>query len=162
MEAQQRKKERLQAIQAEQKKRLERLEAGQEEEEEESGIGQGAGQSTTDMAHLLPGPLDTSMLDSEVAEVAAGSQHTAILTVAGTVFTMGRNLEGQLGVNTTELKLDLHPTVQVGGRTAQPGLVPVTRLADHRLVALAAGADFTLALAGNTLFRFLRLYCESY
>ena len=91
------------------------------------------------------------MLDSEVAEVAVGSQHTALLTVAGTVFTMGRNLEGQLGVNKSEIKLDLHPTVKVGGRTAQPGLVPVTRLADHRLVALAAGADFTLALAGGTL-----------
>merc|ERR1719431_1402496 len=49
-------------------------------------------------AHLSPQIVDTRALDGEVIRMACGSQHSAVLTRGGRLYTMGRNLEGQLGI----------------------------------------------------------------
>ena len=38
------------------------------------------------------------MIREKIVSVAVGSQHTALLTFSGKLFTYGRNLEGQLGL----------------------------------------------------------------
>ncbi|NIL42572.1 cell wall anchor protein [Salinispora arenicola] len=73
-----------------------------------------------------------------VAAVAAGDRHSLALTSAGTVLAWGRNIEGQLGNGST---------------TSSSTPVAVSLPTGTRAVAVAAGADHSLALtsAGTIL-----------
>jgi WD40 repeat protein len=69
----------------------------------------------------------------DVISVAAGFDHTVALKGNGTVWTWGRNNDGQLGLGTTDDQAGGHPTP-----TQVPGL--------SNVLAVAAGDYFTLAL----------------
>ena len=74
--------------------------------------------------------MDTSLF--KVASVAAGNQHSLILTTSGSVLSFGRNLDGQLGIGSRkEAKL--------------PNLV--SGLKDDVIVEVAASGDFSLAMS---------------
>ena len=61
----------------------------------EEGIG--GGPAPKDMLHLVPSLLDMSAIEGSIEAIACGNQHTVILTSVGTVYTFGRNVDGQLG-----------------------------------------------------------------
>ncbi len=83
-----------------------------------------------EIVHLRPKLVDTSLF--RVAQVAAGNQHSLILTFEGSVLAFGRNLDGQLGIGSRkEAKL---PTL-------------VSGLKDDMIVEVAAAGDFSLAMA---------------
>jgi alpha-tubulin suppressor-like RCC1 family protein len=46
-----------------------------------------------------------ALLDVEIKQVACGGAHTAVVAADGTVFTMGLNDRGQLGLDTQEPKI---------------------------------------------------------
>ena len=67
-----------------------------------------------------------------MASVAAGNQHSLLVTTSGSVLAFGRNLDGQLGIGSRkEAKL---PTL-VGG------------LKDDIVLEVAASGDFSLAMS---------------
>ena len=84
--------------------------------------------------HLSPSLLDTSQIDGEICSFSCGSQHTAILTTNGSLYTYGRNLEGQLGL---------------GSRTSIDVPTEVTALRQDCISRVAAGADFTTAISDS-------------
>ena len=155
LEAQQRKKERQAAWKAEaarqeevavERKLREAAEedgssgpAMSEEEEEElqSSSFPSISQPVVDLAseeHLVPTPLPLPPHLGAVAAVSCGSQHTAVLSTQGRLYCLGRSLEGQLGV---------------GSRSSTKVPTMVTALQDDCVLAVAAGADFTLALTDS-------------
>ena len=84
----------------------------------------------TEMLHLVPTLVDTSLF--QVASVACGNQHSLIVTSSGSVLAFGRNLDGQLGINSRkEARL---PTL-------------VNGLRDDVIVQVAASGDFSLAMS---------------
>ena len=85
----------------------------------------------------VQGPGGTGVLGN-IAAVAAGYYHTAALKADGTVWTWGRNDEGQLGDNTTT---DRWVPVQVLG----PGGTGVL----NGIVALAGGYHHTIAVKAD-------------
>ena len=139
LEAQQRKKEKLLQKQLEESRKQQQMEGCVEAGEESGGDQERSMMSlhpqdsntTSSDLHLSPSVLDTSMIGERIVSVAAGSQHTALLTGTGKLFTYGRNLEGQLGQGSRQ-------SVKV------PGLVGA--LAEDRVTLVGAGADFTLAV----------------
>ena len=84
--------------------------------------------------HLTPQPLELPPALGPIASVACGSQHTVLLSRAGRLFSFGRSLEGQLGIGT---------------RTSTKVPTLVTALQDDCVLAVAAGADFTMALTDS-------------
>ena len=84
--------------------------------------------------HLTPQPLELPPELGPIASVACGSQHTVLLSRAGRLFSFGRSLEGQLGIGT---------------RTSTKVPTLVTALQDDCVLAVAAGADFTMALTDS-------------
>ena len=134
LEAQQRKKEKLMLKQLEEKRRQE-MEAGEVEIEQEKTMEslhpQDSTTTTSDL-HLNPSYIDTSNIEDSVSQICAGSQHSALVTRSGQVFTWGRNLEGQLGLgNRQSVKVPSH----------------VTALGQDVVTMISAGADFTCAVS---------------
>ena len=84
--------------------------------------------------HLSPALINTSNIDGEIHSVACGSQHTVILTRNGALYTLGRNLEGQLGL---------------GSRTSVDTPTEVTSLRQECICEISAGADFTVAVSDS-------------
>ena len=83
-----------------------------------------------EMLHLTPTLVDTSLF--KVESVAAGNQHSVLVTTSGSVLSFGRNLDGQLGIGSRkEAKL---PTL-------------VSGLKDDVIVEVAASGDFSLAMS---------------
>ncbi len=79
---------------------------------------------------------------SGVVALAAGDQHSLALKSDGTVWSWGRNLEGQLGIGS--FSFDRHATpVQV------PGLTGVTAIAAVQWHSLALKSDGTVAAWGS-------------
>lgn len=70
----------------------ERAEGGTKEGGSEEGAG-----GSREMLHLIPSLLDMSAVEGTIEAVACGNQHSVILTSSGTVYTFGRNVDGQLG-----------------------------------------------------------------
>ena len=91
-------------------------------------------EDTNTETHLSPTIVDTSQIEGQVTSVACGSQHTAILTTSGRLYTCGRNLEGQLGI---------------GSRTSADLPTEVTALRQEVICEVAAGADFTTAISDS-------------
>jgi len=134
LEAQQRKKEKLMLKQMEEKRRQEMEAAELEAEQErtmESLHPQDSTTTTSDL-HLNPSYVDTSNIEDRVAQICAGSQHSALLTSTGQLFTWGRNLEGQLGL---------------GNRQSVKVPSQVTALDQDVVTMISAGADFTCAVS---------------
>ena len=137
LEAQQRKKEKLLQKQLEEKRRHEQMEPEGAEAEQEAGMESLHPQDSSTLLgpaelHLRPQQVDLAGLAGErVVAAAAGSQHSALLTARGRLYTWGRNLEGQLGLGSRQ-------SVKV------PSLV--TALEEDTVTRLAAGADFTVAV----------------
>merc|ERR1719397_227506 len=151
LEAQQRKKERQAARKAEEKRlEEEEVERGLREAAEEEGCGEriaeeelhsssfpSISQPLIDPAseiHLTPQPMELPHELGPIASVACGSQHTVLLSRAGRLYSFGRSLEGQLGIGT---------------RTSTKVPTLVTALQDDCVLAVAAGADFTMALTDS-------------
>lgn len=137
LEAQQRKKEKILQKQLEEKRRQEMVDSVESEQTMESLHPQDSSAAVTDQ-HLSPSLVDTSHIRDQVVSAAAGSQHSALLTLGGQLYTWGRNLEGQLGLgNRQSVKV---PTL-------------VTALASDNVTMVGAGADFTVAVndAGSVL-----------
>ena len=107
------------------------------EEELQSSSFPSISQPIIDLAseiHLTPQPLELPPQLGPIASVACGSQHTVLLSRAGRLFSFGRSLEGQLGIGT---------------RTSTKVPTLVTALQDDCVLAVAAGADFTMALTDS-------------
>jgi hypothetical protein len=150
LEAQQRKKERQAARKAEERRQEEQeverglREAAQEgetsqveEEELQSSSFPSISQPVLDASsevHLTPQALPLPPGLGLVADITCGSQHTVILTRAGRLYAFGRSLEGQLGV---------------GSRASTRVPTLVSALQDDCVLAVTAGADFTLALTDS-------------
>ena len=124
LEAQQKRKERAQ------NKIVEDAHADDEQNDEAVKKPDNEATEATDMAHLVPALVDTSLFT--VGAVACGNQHSLILTSTGGVLSFGRNIDGQLGIGSRkEAKL---PTL-------------VSGLQDDLIVQVASGADYSLALS---------------
>ena len=134
LEAQQRKKEKLLQKQVEEKRRQEMMNSDEMSEDQtlESLHPQDHSSVSTSDQHLTPHLLDTGPMSGQlIVSAAAGSQHSAVLTDQGQLFTWGRNLEGQLGLgNRQSVKV---PTL-------------VTALTSDTVVTVSAGADFTVVV----------------
>ncbi|XP_015122188.1 uncharacterized protein LOC107044705 [Diachasma alloeum] len=50
--------------------------------------------------HLKPSPVDTQLVNGRIVQISTGCHHSALLTKDGTVYTWGRNLDGQIGNRT--------------------------------------------------------------
>ncbi|EFN66274.1 X-linked retinitis pigmentosa GTPase regulator-like protein [Camponotus floridanus] len=51
-------------------------------------------------AHLKPSIVDTSLIRGQITQISAGCHHNALITKDGSLYTWGRNLDGQLGNGT--------------------------------------------------------------
>ncbi len=92
--------------------------------------------------------VDVTGLTSGVAAVAAGSDHTCALTVAGGVKCWGSNVFGELGNGTTSTTASPTPGAVVG-ISALPGTIPVvtfTTLPVRGAAGFALGAQPMLVL----------------
>lgn len=91
--------------------------------------------------YLIPKQLDISYIRGKIIKVVAGSEHSALLTANGNVYTWGRNMDGQLGIKTSS-------TTE---RRSQNILVPTPISLGTPAVDITCGYDFTLAMdsAGN-------------
>ncbi len=86
-------------------------------------------------AHLLPAEMDIRpLLAVPIKAVACGNQHSLILTTDGGVFSVGRNMDGQLGI---------------GSRKEARSPVSVQALADTNIVAISCGGDYSVALSDS-------------
>ncbi|XP_012270806.1 uncharacterized protein LOC105694570 [Orussus abietinus] len=50
-----------------------------------------------DQSHLKPALVDTSLVNGKIVQISTGCHHSALLTKDGSVYTWGRNLDGQIG-----------------------------------------------------------------
>ncbi|XP_029179044.1 uncharacterized protein LOC114946614 isoform X2 [Nylanderia fulva] len=51
-------------------------------------------------AHMKPSEVDTSLIKGQITQISAGCHHNALITKDGSLYTWGRNLDGQLGNGT--------------------------------------------------------------
>ncbi|XP_072761626.1 uncharacterized protein Ca isoform X2 [Anoplolepis gracilipes] len=51
-------------------------------------------------AHLKPSIVDTSLIKGQITQISVGCHHNALITKDGSLYTWGRNLDGQLGNGT--------------------------------------------------------------
>ncbi|XP_011633715.1 uncharacterized protein LOC105424907 [Pogonomyrmex barbatus] len=51
-------------------------------------------------AHLKPSVVDTSLVKGQINQISAGCHHNALITKDGSLYTWGRNLDGQIGNGT--------------------------------------------------------------
>ncbi|CAN7937233.1 unnamed protein product [Ixodes hexagonus] len=80
--------------------------------------------------HLTPTEFDVSSVRGTIAHIACGSNHAAILTKDGQLYTWGRNTEGQLGLGHRK------------DQQKNPQLVSSL----SKVVQVCCGRDFTVAL----------------
>ncbi|EZA47730.1 X-linked retinitis pigmentosa GTPase regulator-like protein [Ooceraea biroi] len=50
--------------------------------------------------HLKPSVVDTSLVKGQITQISAGCHHNALITKDGSLYTWGRNLDGQIGNGT--------------------------------------------------------------
>ncbi|XP_029664536.1 uncharacterized protein LOC115236290 isoform X3 [Formica exsecta] len=50
--------------------------------------------------HLKPSVVDTSLIKGQITQISVGCHHNALITKDGSLYTWGRNLDGQLGNGT--------------------------------------------------------------
>ncbi|GAB6021148.1 hypothetical protein CHUAL_003779 [Chamberlinius hualienensis] len=76
-----------------------------------------------------PIEVDGEAISSPISKIACGSSHTIVLTTDGDVFSWGRNLDGQLGVENRKERLSPEALVVLN---------------DRKFVQVSCGMDFTL------------------
>lgn len=162
LEAQQKKKERIQAIREREKQQA--LAEMDREEAEERGEGptekpiitQTLGEiknlqptngnllepkvpekkksEPDEMLHLVPGEFLAPNIDGRIKEIACGNQHTLFLSERGKVYAYGKNMDGQLGINSRK-------------EAKEPTLINAFH--DDFIVHVACGIDFSLAVSDS-------------
>ena len=91
-------------------------------------------------------PLVGCLADERVRQASAGSVHSAVVTEAGEMFTMGYNGEGRLGLASNALKVDGSPNAPEHRCKREPTLVEALRwTTEAPVVEVAAGLDHALA-----------------
>ncbi|TRY75583.1 hypothetical protein TCAL_13348 [Tigriopus californicus] len=161
LEAQQKKKERIQAIQ-ERKKQQALAEMDRDEAEErgecpdkerpliqplgeikniqtngsllEPKVPEKKKSEPDEMLHLVPGEFFAPNLNGRVKEIACGNQHTLFLSDRGKVYAYGKNMDGQLGINSRK-------------EAKEPTLIDAFH--DDFIVHVACGIDFSLAVSDS-------------
>jgi alpha-tubulin suppressor-like RCC1 family protein len=99
-----------------------------------NGLG-ASGQGTTSGNTLIATPINTTNLTGKtIAEVSAGSVHSLLLAEDGTVFSFGRNTDGQTGLGT------------VFSNTTIATPIVTTNLVNKRVIGIAAGDSYSLLL----------------
>ncbi|EFN83345.1 X-linked retinitis pigmentosa GTPase regulator-like protein [Harpegnathos saltator] len=53
-----------------------------------------------DQTHLKPSVVDTSLVKGQITQISAGCHHNALITKDGSLYTWGRNFDGQIGNGT--------------------------------------------------------------
>ena len=99
----------------------------EEEEEEETP------------AHLLPTEMEAGpalLGGSPVSAVSCGNQHSLLLTASGAVFSVGRNLDGQLGTGSRK-------------ESRLPAQVSALSAEGSRILAVSCGGDYSLAASAS-------------
>ncbi|KAG0431279.1 hypothetical protein HPB47_021932 [Ixodes persulcatus] len=105
--------------------------------------------------HLTPTEFDISGVRGTIAQIACGSNHAAIVTKEGQVYTWGRNTEGQLGLGhrkdqSTLAHLEfLIPSDGVSivpSPSHYPQKSPQLVASLGKVVQVCCGRDFTVAL----------------
>lgn len=82
--------------------------------------------------HLSPQPVSLDNIEGKILSIHCGSQHSAILTKNGRLYTWGRNLEGQLG----------H-----GSRISARNPTLVVGFSDDVICHADCGSDFTICMS---------------
>eukprot|EP00002_Diphylleia_rotans_P007162 TRINITY_DN1666_c0_g1_i3.p1 TRINITY_DN1666_c0_g1~~TRINITY_DN1666_c0_g1_i3.p1 ORF type:complete len:403 (+),score=74.74 TRINITY_DN1666_c0_g1_i3:72-1280(+) len=88
-------------------------------------LGHGA---TADQSHPT---LVETLKDKKIVRVSCGSNHTAVVTDKGELYTFGKGVDGQLGHG------------DIGNRSSP---LPVKGLKDHKVVDVACGYDHTVVM----------------
>ena len=92
------------------------------------------------------------LMENEIKSISCGAAHTAILTEDGKVFTFGRNLEGQLGIN-SETQQDL--PMEISGNHTD--IIAVSCGGRHTAILKNNGTVFTFGENSNTDFGSLNI-----
>ncbi len=85
-------------------------------------------------------PVAVSGLDSGVAAIAVGGTHSCALTTAGAVRCWGKNLDGQLGDDSTTQRTTPVDVKGVGGSGTLSDVAAITAGASHSCARTTAGA----------------------
>ncbi len=85
-------------------------------------------------------PVAVSGLDSGVAAIAVGGTHSCALTTAGAVRCWGKNLDGQLGDDSTTRRTTPVDVKGVGGSGTLSDVAAITAGASHSCARTTAGA----------------------
>ncbi|XP_014259501.1 uncharacterized protein LOC106672498 isoform X2 [Cimex lectularius] len=85
--------------------------------------------------YMIPKLVDTSSLDNNIVKMSVGSEHSIILTDSGNIYSWGRNIDGQLGIQST-----------LSERRTQYILVPTLINIGVKIVDICCGWDFSIAL----------------
>ncbi len=93
-------------------------------------------EDAAETSHLAPMLVDASAVRGRIVQMSCGNQHSVLLTDEGIVIIFGRNVDGQLG---TGSRREERVPVQLTGRF----------LDNSPIVEVAAGADYTLALSSS-------------
>eukprot|EP00095_Tigriopus_kingsejongensis_P005381 maker-scaffold1024_size69702-snap-gene-0.11 protein:Tk05381 transcript:maker-scaffold1024_size69702-snap-gene-0.11-mRNA-1 annotation:"PREDICTED: uncharacterized protein LOC103572785" len=149
LEAQQKKRERLQLIREEKEEQkllklaeMEREEALERGEEMPKGLKPPSPAAKAiakeaepdEMLHLIPGPFHRGSMDGRIVDIACGNQHSLFLTRRGKVYAHGRNMDGQLGLNSRK-------------ETKEPTVLSAFR--EDFICHIACGLDFSLAVSDS-------------
>ncbi len=104
------------------------------------GTGVGTTDDDTPVATLIDA---TNLAGRTIAQVSVGGGHSLLLANDGTVFSFGRNSEGQLGIDSTSFPTSI----------AAP--IDMTNLAGRTITHVSAGDEYSLLMADDgTVFSF--------
>ncbi|XP_057334647.1 uncharacterized protein LOC130673595 [Microplitis mediator] len=104
--------------------------------------------------HLKPVLVDTSLVNGRIIQISTGCHHSSLLTKDGTVYTWGRNLDGQIGNGTR--KDVLIPTPLLYNPVSVLAHVPPRNSSENnsqennkrviKAVRVCCGCEFTIAI----------------
>nr|XP_018911932.1 PREDICTED: uncharacterized protein LOC109040440 isoform X2 [Bemisia tabaci] len=97
--------------------------------------------------HLSPMLVDTSNVLGKIIAISCGCHHSVILDEKGTVYTWGKNFDGQLGDGTRKAVL-LPSPIQINNqlKLSSDNLILHVPLSTVPIQYICCGADFTLAM----------------
>jgi hypothetical protein len=112
------------------------------------GAGYGFAGTLGENAHNAENPSFVQIFPGDAKAVAAGSEHSLILTNAGTVYASGGNGFGQLGFPNATSDIGYKAFTQALDSSGQP-LTDVTAIAAGNYFSLALKSDGTLWMSGE-------------
>eukprot|EP01062_Namystynia_karyoxenos_P025291 TRINITY_DN19927_c0_g1_i1.p1 TRINITY_DN19927_c0_g1~~TRINITY_DN19927_c0_g1_i1.p1 ORF type:complete len:570 (+),score=154.29 TRINITY_DN19927_c0_g1_i1:126-1835(+) len=100
---------------------------------------------------LTPVQVDVVPFGQRVVEVALGANYSCVLTDKGQVYVFGNGDWGQLGVGNTRGGAAITPSADKQDEKTSMVTVPMAlqRLAGHRIVSIATGYAYAMALTDN-------------